>query len=58
MTCSGPDTEPHREGGGDQDVVILFSIRGDGVLYELMDDDQNEIGTITFQDLIDLNKAA
>lgn len=58
MTSSPPDTEPHREGGGDQDVIIAFSIRGDGVLYELLDDDQNQIGTISFQDLIDLNHAA
>lgn len=57
MTSSGPDSEPHREGGGDQDVVIVFSIRGDGVLYELLDNDQNPIGTITFQDLIDLKTA-
>lgn len=58
MTSSSPDTEPHQEGGGDQDVIIAFSIRGDGVLYELLDDDQNLIGTISFQDLIDLNRAA
>lgn len=58
MTSSAPDPEPHREGGGDQDVVIAFSIRGDGVLYELLDDDQNQIGAISFQDLIDLNKAS
>tara|TARA_R110002073_G_scaffold243551_3_gene405735 strand:+ start:351 stop:776 length:426 start_codon:yes stop_codon:yes gene_type:complete len=58
MTSSAPDTEPHREGGGDQDVIILFSIRGDGVLYELLDDEQNEIGTISFQDLINLHRAA
>jgi len=58
MTASGPDTEPHREGGGDQDVIIAFSIRGDGVLYELLDDDQNQIGTISFQDLIDLKNAS
>lgn len=57
MSCSGPDTEPHREGGGDQDAVVLFSIRGDGVLYEFLDDDHNQIGTITFQDLVDLNIA-
>jgi len=31
-TVSPPSAEPHREGGGDQDVVVLFSIRGsDGV---------------------------
>lgn len=58
MTCSGPDVEPHREGGGDQDVIVLFSIHGDGVLYELLDDDQNPIGTITFQDLMELSRAA
>lgn len=58
MTSSPPDTEPHREGGGDQDVIIVFSIRGDGVLYELLDDDQNQIGAISFQDLIDLHSAA
>lgn len=58
MTCSAPDIEPHREGGGDQDAIVMFSIRGDGVLYELMDDEQNQIGTITFQDLVDLSSAA
>ncbi|MGR9091694.1 MAG: regulator [Gammaproteobacteria bacterium] len=57
MTSSPPDVEPHREGGGDQDVIIAFSIRGDGVLYELLDDDKNIIGTISFQDLIDLHAA-
>lgn len=58
MTSSPPDTEPHQEGGGDQDVIIAFSIRGDGVLYELLDDDQNQIGTISFEDLIALHRAA
>jgi len=57
MTYSSPDVEPHREGGGDQDVVIAFNIRGDGVLYELLDDEQELIGTISFQDLVDLNAA-
>lgn len=32
-TVSPPNDEPHREGGGDQDVIVFFSIRGnDGVL--------------------------
>ncbi len=57
MTSSPPNNDPHREGGGDQDVIIAFSIRGDGVLYELLDDDQNLIGTISMQDLVDLHKA-
>jgi hypothetical protein len=58
MTSTPADDEPHREGGGDQDVIIAFSIRGDGVLYELLDDDMNQIGTISLQDLIDLKNAA
>jgi quercetin dioxygenase-like cupin family protein len=57
-TVSPPSEEPHREGGGDQDVVVLFSIRGsDGILYEILDDDLNQIATISMQDLIGLYKA-
>ncbi|GAC1626823.1 MAG: hypothetical protein NVS9B10_15150 [Nevskia sp.] len=52
-TASPANPEAHREGGGaDQDVIVLFSIRGsDGVLYEVLDDAQTPIGTITMQDL-------
>ena len=46
MTASPPSAEPHREGGGEQDVIIAFSIRGDGVLYELLDDEMNQIGVV------------
>ena len=56
MTSSPPSDEPHREGGGDQDVIIAFNIRGsDGVLYELLDDDLAVIGSISMQDLVDLS---
>lgn len=49
---------PHREGGGDVDVIVLFSIRGDdGVLYEILDDQQNVIGELRWQDFIDLYAA-
>ena len=59
MTSSPPNKDPHREGGGDQDVVIAFNMRGKvGVLYEVLDDDLNVVGTITFQDLEDLHNAA
>ena len=59
MTSSPPNEDPHREGGGDQDVVIAFNMRGKvGVLYEVLDDDLNVVGTITFQDLEDLHNAA
>lgn len=57
-TVSPPSDEPHREGGGDQDVVVFFSIRGsDGILYEILDDDLNQIATISMQDLIGLYKS-
>jgi quercetin dioxygenase-like cupin family protein len=59
MTSSPPNNDPHREGAGDQDVVIAFNMRGkDGVLYELLDDDLDIVGTITFQDLEGLFNAA
>jgi hypothetical protein len=59
MTSSPPSDDPHREGGGDQDVIIAFNIRGsDGVLYELLDDDMDVIGTITMQDLVALHSAS
>lgn len=57
-TVSPPNDEPHREGGGDQDVIVFFSIRGsDGVLYDILDDNQHQIATISMQDLIDLFNA-
>jgi hypothetical protein len=50
-TVSPASKEPHREGGGEQDVVILFSIRGtDGTMYEILDDEQNIIGTLGLAD--------
>jgi len=57
-TSSPPSNDPHREGGGDQDVVVFFSIRGsDGVLYEILDDDLNLLVTLNMQDIIGLYKA-
>jgi hypothetical protein len=56
---SSPPGDVHREGGGfDQDVVVFFNIRGrDGVLYELLDDDQKLIGTLSFADFLSLYKS-
>ena len=57
-TVSPPSAEPHREGGGDQDVVVLFSIRGsDGVLYEVLDDDGNLLVALGMQEFIGLYRA-
>jgi 2,4'-dihydroxyacetophenone dioxygenase len=58
-TVSPASETPHREGGGELDVIILFSIRpgNDEVLYELLDDAGNPLGTITFQTLVELYQA-
>jgi len=57
-TCP-PDIEPHREGGGDEDAIVFFSIRGsDGLLYEILDDNKNIIGTITMDDAVAMYEAA
>jgi hypothetical protein len=51
-TVSAANEDPHREGGGnEQDVIILFSIRGtDGVMYEILDDEHNIVGTLGMDD--------
>lgn len=57
-TSSQPSDEPHREGGGDLDVIVFFSIRGgEGVFYEILDDDLNVTVTLGMQDFIELHKA-
>ncbi len=56
-TVSPPSDEPHREGGGDIDVIVLFSIRGsDGVLYEILDDELNVVATLGMPDFLDLHR--
>ncbi len=58
FTSSPACDEPHRECGGDEGAVVLFSIRGeDGVLYEVLDDQHNLMMTLSFQDLVDLFEA-
>lgn len=54
-TMTPPSIEPHREGGGDVDAVVLFSIRGnDGILYEILDDGLMAVATLSFQDFVGL----
>jgi quercetin dioxygenase-like cupin family protein len=51
-TSSQPG-EPHREGAGDQEAVVLYSVRGkDGVLFELLNDDLKVIGTLSVEDFV------
>ncbi|HBX99475.1 MAG TPA: regulator [Gammaproteobacteria bacterium] len=51
-----PDIEPHREGGGEEDVIILFSLRpySNGMIYEILDENHEVASTMTFDDLKDL----
>ncbi|WP_424360177.1 regulator [Methylocystis parvus] len=49
-----PSNDPHREGGGDQDAIVLFAIHGEGALYEALDDGLNVLRTLTAQDFIGL----
>ena len=48
-----PDEEPHREGGGEEDVIILFSLRpyNNDPIYEILDEDRSILDTMTFEDL-------
>lgn len=50
-TVSPASETPHREGGGNEDAIVLFSIRPQlaDLLYEVLDDDGNAIGAITFE---------
>ena len=48
---STPPGEPHREGAGDEGGVVFYSVRGnDGVLFEVLDDDLNVVGTLSMKD--------
>ena len=43
------DDEPHTEGGGDEDVIILFSLRpydGHAPIYEVLDDNPETVGSM------------
>jgi hypothetical protein len=52
-TSSAPGA-PHREGGGDEVCVVFYSVRGGyDVLFEVLDDSLNVVGTLSRQDFID-----
>lgn len=54
-TVSPPSDDPHREGGGDQDVVVMFTIYGENdALYELLDDQMNVVASISIDDFAKL----
>lgn len=53
-----PSDEPHTEGGGDEDVVILFSLRPYAPavpIYEILDENSEVAATMTFDALKELH---
>jgi len=48
---SSPPGEPHREGGGVEGCVVVYSIRADGdTIFEVLDDDQKIVGAFYMRD--------
>jgi hypothetical protein len=54
FTVAPPSDEPHREGGGDRDAVVLFAIYGNGALYQALDDEKNVVRTLAVVDFAGL----
>ena len=51
---AGTPGEAHTEGGGDEDVIALFSLRPykeTDPIYEILDDDMSVAAVMTFEDL-------
>jgi len=43
----------HRDGAGDEESGVFYSVRGkDGILFEILDDDLNVVGTLSTDDFI------
>ena len=55
-----PDVGPHAEGGGDSDVIILFSLRPyrGGAICEILDENQEVLSTMTLDGTNELHMAA
>lgn len=56
FTSSPASPEPHQESGGTAGGIVLYSTRGstDGVVFDVLDPEQNTVGTLSFTDLIGL----
>ena len=47
--------EPHREGGGDEDVIAIFSNRNvEGPVYEILDDELRTVATLGYDEFKEL----
>ncbi len=56
FTVSPASPDPHAEGGGADGAVVIYNTRGsdDGVVFDVLDEQQNTVGTLTFSDLTNL----
>ena len=56
FTSSAASQDPHQEGGGDDGAVVIYNTRGsdNGVVFEVLDNNEQLVGTLTVSDLSDL----
>jgi hypothetical protein len=56
FTVSPASPEPHSEGGGADGAVVIYNTRGsnDGVVFDVLDEQLETVGTLTFEDLTNL----
>jgi len=59
FTASPPSPEPHAEGGGSAGAVVVYNTRGsdNGIVFDVLDEGQNTVGTLTVNDLVALFEA-
>jgi len=53
FTSSAASNDAHTEGGGTQGAIVIYNTRGsaDGVVFDVLDDEQNIVGTLALKDL-------
>ena len=53
FTSAPAADEPHAEGGGGDGAVVIYNTRGSagGVVFDVLDDAQNVVGTLSVADL-------
>lgn len=53
FTASPASPEPHQEGGGADGAIVIYNTRGsdNGVVFDVLDAEQNTVGTLTVADL-------
>ncbi|GLI93436.1 regulator [Methylocystis echinoides] len=52
FTIAPPSDDPHREGAGDQDALVLFVIYGDGALYQALDAELTVVMELSMSDFV------